>query len=120
MAKTKTKARANHSADKLVTQLKKQLSDNQSLWESKYKVLKGQLKAVAEESYIRGYRDAIMDQAKLDEAFDKHMEVAAGEFEKMHLKKLHGESKSTGKKAKAKKAQPKKAKVRRRVKTKRK
>jgi hypothetical protein len=101
----KVKKSATKSTDQLVTKLKKQLKETNSLWESKYKVIKGQLKAVAEESYIHGYRDAIMDQTKLDEAFDKHMEVAANQFEKMHFKKLSGkpQSKSNSKtKAKAK------------------
>ena len=93
----KAKKSATKSTDQLVTKLKKQLSETNSLWESKYKVLKGQLKAVAEESYIHGYRDAIMDQTKLDEAFDSHMEVAASQFEKMHLKKLKLSSKPRSK-----------------------
>lgn len=100
----KAQKRKAASSEQVVNQLKKQLKDNNSLWESKYKVLKGQLKAIAEESYIHGYRDAIMDQAKLDEAFDKHMEMAASEFEKLHLKKLKAKNHShTKPKAKLKK-----------------
>lgn len=97
----KSKKMTKGSSENLVVQLKKQLKDTNTLWESKYKVLKGQVEAVAEESYIRGYRDAIMDQAELDEAFDNFMEKAAGEFEKKHLKALKSDQPKG--KAKAKK-----------------
>ncbi len=84
----KVKKTVAKSADQSNAKHKKQISELSALWEAKYKVLKGQLKSVTEDAYIHGYRDAIMDQAKLDEAFDKHMESAANKFEKIHLKKL--------------------------------
>jgi len=80
-------AKAQKSSNDPVAKLKKQLSDANTLWDAKYKVLKGQMRAIAEESYIKGYHDALIDQTKIDEAFDKHMEKAAEEFERKHLKK---------------------------------